>query len=170
MKLIAAVDANWAIGREGDLLCHIPGDLKYFKEKTLDKVVVMGRVTLESLPGGKPLKNRINIVLSGNPDYAPEFENLILCRSQEELFALLKSDFADKEIMIIGGERIYREFLHWCEEAYITKMEKAFEADRYFENLDELENWELSTSSELHEENGIPYRFTIYRNNSPVEM
>ena len=72
MNLIAAADEAWGIGKDGGLLAHLPGDMKYFRETTQGKVVVMGRKTLESFPGGKPLKNRINIVLTRNGAYQPE--------------------------------------------------------------------------------------------------
>ena len=84
MNLIAAVDLNWGIGYNCELLEKIPEDMKYFKEKTLGKVIVMGRTTFESLPNKKPLEQRINIVLTKNKNY--NCEGVILCYSLEELF------------------------------------------------------------------------------------
>ena len=111
MKLILARDENWAIGKGGNLLCHTPGDLKFFKEKTLGKTVVMGRATLESLPGSKPLPKRTNIVLSANKDY--KVEGALVVHSTEELMENLAKYNTD-DVMIIGGEKVYKEFLPLC--------------------------------------------------------
>jgi len=160
MKTIVAVDNNWGIGKEGCLLCHLPGDLKYFKEKTHGKVVVMGRTTFESLPGKKPLKDRVNIVLSRNSDFHPE--GCIKCKSMGELFKVLE-DYDMDDVLIIGGEDIYRQFLPYCNCHFVTKIEDSFEADKHFENLDQCDDWELVWESDLQEENGIKYRFREYR-------
>ena len=104
MKSIVVVDKNWGIGKDGDLLVHLPGDLKYFKEKTLGKVVVMGRTTFESLPGKKPLPGRVNIVLSRDLEFHPE--GCIMCRSKEELFKELEN-YDDDDVMIMGGSYVY---------------------------------------------------------------
>ena len=83
MNCIVVADMNWAIGKDNGLLAHLPGDLKYYKEKTLGKVIVIGRKTLESFPGGKPLPGRTNLVLTGNPDY--KNENCIVCCGMDAL-------------------------------------------------------------------------------------
>lgn len=159
MKAIAAVDRNWAIGRDGNLLTHLPGDLKFFKEMTLGEIVVMGRATFESLPGRKPLSDRVNIVLSGNPDFEPD---CIVCRSVGMLFEELDKYDSD-DIYIIGGEKVYRELLPYCDTVYITKIDAAFPADKYFVNLDECRYWEMVYESEFKEENGLRYQFTEYK-------
>ncbi|MBR0597281.1 dihydrofolate reductase [Sinanaerobacter chloroacetimidivorans] len=159
MKAIVAVDQNWGIGKDGGLLTYLPGDLKYFKEKTLGKVVVMGRETLESLPGKKPLKDRTNIVLTRNPDYQAD---CLICRSMGELFKTLES-FNMEDVFIIGGETVYRQFLPYCNELFVTKIEAAFEADKHFENLDLRPDLEVVAVSEPRLENGLTYRFTEYR-------
>ena len=158
MKAIVAVDRNWAIGKDKCLLAHLPGDLKYFKEKTIGKTVVMGRQTLESFPGGKPLPGRKNIVLTSREDYPPICE---ICCSQEHLFRCL-SDCNGEDVFIIGGEQIYREFLPYCDRAYVTKIDAVFPADKYFVNLDEDPDWELVHESNPVKENGLTYRFTEY--------
>lgn len=156
MKLIVAADRNWAIGNKGGLLCHLPNDLKYFKEKTLGKTVVMGRKTLESLPGGRPLKNRKNVVLTRRRDFLPE--ECIVASSVEDILAR-----DDADMMVIGGESVYRQLLPYCESCYVTRIDSVFEADTYFPDLDSDENFNLAWQSEEYEENGIRYRFTEYR-------
>lgn len=161
MKLILAADANWAIGKDGGLLCHLPGDLKFFKEKTTGKTVVMGRPTLESLPGGKPLPKRENIVLTTRGDY--EREGAIIAHSEAELDELLAQRNTD-EIMIIGGGKVYRDFLPKCDTCYITKIYQSFEgADTYFVNLDAMPEFQVVWESDVQEENGIRYQFFEYR-------
>ena len=160
MKLILAADRNWAIGKDGDLLCHLPGDLKYFKEKTVGKTVIMGRGTLESLPGKKPLPKRENIVISGNPDYA--VPGAVVLHSHEELFDYIRDKDSD-EVIVMGGGRVYRELLPYCDTCYITRIYDSFDADTWFVNLDEMPEFEIVWQSELQEENGIQYRFLEYR-------
>ena len=160
MKLILATDKNWAFGNQGGLLCHLSGDLKYFKERTTGKTVVMGRATLESLPGGKPLPNRENIVLSTRADYAPS--GVTVVHSEEELSAVLAGLDSD-EVMIIGGGKVYRDFLPKCDTCYITKIYAEFPADTWFVNLDEMPEFEVVWESELQEEKGICYQFFEYR-------
>ena len=158
MKAIVAVDRNWAIGNCGQLLCHVPGDLKYFKEKTKGKVVLMGRATYESLPGRRPLPDRVNAVLSRNPEFdAP----CCVCHTQQELMEIL-DDYHKEDIYIIGGESVYRQYLPYCDVVYVTKIEDEFEADTFFPNLDQREDFELVWSSEPHVEDGVVYRFTEY--------
>ncbi|MGI6752093.1 MAG: dihydrofolate reductase [Anaerovoracaceae bacterium] len=159
MKAIVAVDRNWGIGRDGRLLVHLPGDLKYFKEKTKGKVVVMGRATLESLPGGKPLKDRVNIVLSRNEKYDADCS---ICHSREDLFEIIKR-YDEEDVYIIGGEDVYRQFLPYCDVVYVTKIAENFPADNYFENLEKHPQWMQVWESEQQEEKGIKYVFTEYR-------
>lgn len=159
MKAIVAVDLNWGIGNKGNLLTRIPEDLKYFKEMTIGKVVVMGRATFEALPNKEPLKDRINIVLSRNLSF--QNESLIICRSVEELLIELKKYNAE-DIFIIGGEAVYEQLLPLCEEAYVTKIEASYEADRHFVNIDKLETWKLVTIGEENEYEGIKFRFLKY--------
>lgn len=159
MKAIVAVDKNWGIGKNGKLLVHLPNDLKFFKEKTMGKVVVMGRETFESLPGKKPLPNRINIVLSRNPNFNAD---CTVCRSMGALFKELES-FPMDDVYIIGGEKVYKEFLPYCNSFVVTKINASFIADKYFENLDLRDDLELCYESEIQRENDIEYQFTEYR-------
>ena len=156
MELIAAADKNWAIGRDGKLLCHLPGDLKYFKEKTTGKTVVMGRKTLESLPGSKPLPNRRNIVLT--KDLSFEKEGCEIVHSVDELFDIL----GEEPVMVLGGASVYEQLLPYCDSCYITKIDACFDADTYIANLDEKDDFQLEWHSQPMEENGFTYRFTRY--------
>ena len=160
MKLILTADENWAIGKNGGLLCHIPGDLKYFKERTKGKTVVMGRPTLESLPGGKPLPGRDNIVLTSREDYSPQ--GVLVAHSESELDKALNRYHSD-DVFIIGGGKVYRDFLSKCDTCYITKIYEKFEADTWFVNLDEMAEFEVVWQSEVQEEKGIRYQFFEYR-------
>ncbi|WP_265443123.1 dihydrofolate reductase [Acetivibrio straminisolvens] len=166
MKAIVAVDLNWGIGYKGNLLQRIPEDMKFFKQMTLGKVVVMGRKTFESLPGKEPLKDRVNIILSKSGDF--ENDKIIVCRSMDELFCELKKYNSD-DIFAIGGEEVYTQLLPYCCEAYVTKFSNEYPADRYFPNLDEMEGWKPVSLSEPKEYNDIWYSRLEYVNESPKE-
>lgn len=159
MNLIIAVDEKWGIGREGGLLARLPGDMKYFRETTRGKVVVMGRKTLESFPGQKPLKGRVNIVLTRNMDYAPE--GVTVCHSRGEALSVLEQ-YSQEDIFIIGGGMIYREFLPYCRKAYVTCIHSTFQTDTDFVNLDQDADWEMERSGELQEDHALTYEFKIY--------
>ena len=160
MNLIAAADLNWGIGKDGGLLVSLPGDMKYFKEKTSGKVVIMGRATLESLPGGKPLPNRTNIVLTTNKDF--EREGCIIVHDMDELAAACK-DYAPDDIMVIGGEQIYMQLIRQCDKLYITKILEEFEADKHLMNADRMKSFELVSESDVMEEKGVQYQFLVYQ-------
>lgn len=160
MNLIVAVDKNWGIGKNNKLLTSIPADMKFFVSKTTGNVVVMGRKTLESFPNKKPLKNRVNIVLTRNPDY--QVEGAIVVRSDEELRAEL-AKYDSEKIFVIGGESIYKKMLNMCDVAYVTKMDYAYDADAHFPNLDEMDNWELAEVGEEETYFDLEYAFCTYR-------
>ena len=145
MNLIVAVDKNWAIGYKNNLLVRIPADMKFFRESTTGKVVVMGRKTFESLPGKQPLPNRTNIVLTKQNDY--QAKGIDIVHDMKELLNELKK-YNQEEIYIIGGESIYRAFLPYCKTAYITKIDYAYQADTYFPDLDQDKEWEVVGVSE----------------------
>jgi dihydrofolate reductase len=161
MKAIVAVDLNWGIGCKGKLLQRIPEDMKFFKEMTIGKVVVMGRETFESLPNQEPLKNRTNFVLSRNKSF--NNEKVIICRSLDELFRKLEKHNSD-DVFVIGGESIYTQLLPYCTEAYVTKIENTYNADKYFVNLDKEETWELISESDIQTYKDIKYKFVKYVN------
>ena len=145
MNLIACVDNNWAIGKNNQLLVKIPADMKFFRETTVGKVVVMGRKTLESFPNGQPLKNRTNIVLTHNRNY--KVKDVIVVYSVEELNEELKK-YPSEDIYIIGGESIYDQFVDACDVAHITKVDFAYDADAHFPNLDKKPEWKITQDSE----------------------
>ncbi len=161
MKAIVAVDLNWGIGCGGRLLQTIPEDMKFFKENTLKKVVVMGRETFESLPGKSPLKDRINIVLSRDESFNDD--KIIIYRSLDEVFDNIKKYNTD-DIYIIGGESIYNQFLSYCTEVYVTKIKNIYTADKHFPNLDENKAWKVASISDSREFNHIQYNFLKYVN------
>ena len=159
MNLIAAVDKNWAIGCKNKLLVSIPADMKFFRETTTGKVVVMGRKTLESFPNGIPLKKRTNIVLTHDKTY--KVPDAILVHSMEELHEELKK-YPSEDIYVIGGETIYKQLLEECDVAHITKIDYEFEADAYFPNLDELPDWKITQDSEEQTYFDLEYYFYKY--------
>lgn len=160
MKLIAAVDHNWAIGKNGDLLVRLSMDMKHFRNMTTSHVVVMGRKTLESFPGKKPLPNRINIVLTTDREYANG--DAIVVHSEEELLTRLKS-YPSDSVFIIGGGSIYQMLLDQCNTAYITQISKSYDADTWFPNLDQHPEWVLAEQSETYTENDTDFCFKIYK-------
>ena len=159
MKIIVAVDLNWGIGYRGNLLQRIPEDMKLFKQMTLGKVVIMGRETFESLPGKEPLKDRVNIVLS--KDECFNNEKVTICRSLKELFFELEK-YNSNDVFVIGGESIYSQLLSSCTEAYVTKIENKYVADKYFIDLDKSEAWKLISTSNLQNYENIQYKFVKY--------
>lgn len=160
MKTIVCVDNNWAIGNSNDLIYRIPDDMKFFKNKTVGNIVVMGLATLKSFPGGKPLKDRINIVLCDDPDF--KCDGAIIVSSVNELLGKI-SEYDSDSVYIIGGASVYAQMLPYCDTAYITKVDSESPADKYFPNLDETEEWELTEESPEYEYNGLKYKFTVYK-------
>jgi len=159
MNLIAAVDKNWAIGRNNKLLVSIPDDMKFFRETTTGKVVVMGRKTLESFPGKKPLKNRVNIVLTSDNSY--QVDGAVIVHDMDELHEELKK-YDSQDIYVIGGESIYRQLLDECDVAHVTKIDFSYEADAWFPNLDEKEEWVVTADSEEQTYFDLEYYFYKY--------
>lgn len=159
MDLIVAVDSRWGIGRDSGLLASVPGDMKFFRETTTGGVVVMGRKTLESMPGGKPLPKRVNIVITRQPDY--EAPGAVVVHGREELSEALKK-CGGKKVFIIGGGSVYREFYKDCRRCYVTKLQDDLNADTFIVDLDEDPDFTLVYESPAHEENGIRYTFCTY--------
>lgn len=145
MNLIVNVDSNWAIGYRGKLLVSIPEDMKFFRSETTGKVVVLGRKTLDTFPGGQPLKNRTNIILTRNPNY--QVKGAIICHSVEEVLEELKK-YNSEDVYIIGGDSIYKEFLPYCDVAHVTRTDHVYDADAWFPNLEEDPAWVLTGESE----------------------
>lgn len=159
MNLIVAADNKWGIGRDGGLLASIPTDMKYFKDHTTGKVVVMGRKTLESMPGKRGLPKRTNYVLTTNPDY--EAERCIVVNSEAELWEEL-SRYDPDEVFLIGGAALYNKFYRMCDRLYVTKMDADLNADTFIVNFDEDSDYAVVSESEPVSENGITFRFVVY--------
>lgn len=159
MNMIAAVDKNWAIGYGNKLLVSIPKDMKFFREETTGKVVVMGRKTLESFPGKQPLKNRTNLVLTKNKNY--QVAGATILHSKEELLEKLK-EYKSEDIYVIGGQSIYELLEPYCDVAHITKIDHAYAADAYFPNLDASPDWEITAESEEETYFDLEYQFLKY--------
>ena len=160
MNLIVAADENWAIGNNGKLLANIPEDTKFFQDVTMNKVVIMGRKTLESLPMGQPLKARTNIIITRNKDYKVG-DGAIVVHSVEEALDLAASYDTD-DVYVIGGGDIYEQMLPYCDTAYVTRIDYAYEADAYFPNLDEMPEWKVTGESDEQTYFDLEYQFVRY--------
>ena len=164
MKLIVAVDEQWGIGKNGDLLLSIPDDMRFFRETTRNAVLVMGYNTLLSFPNSKPLPGRMNLVLADIEGLT--VSGTVVCNSMEQLFGMIK-DMNPDDIFVIGGGYTYRQLLPYCDTAYITKMQFVGEADTFIPNLDELSEWQVAEESEIREHEGVKYSFVTYHNACP---
>lgn len=158
MKLIVAVNRNWAIGKGGKLLYSLPEDLKFFKETTLNKIVVMGRKTLQSLPHQQPLKDRHNIIVSRNNIVN---NDVTVVHSISELLDL---DIDFDNVFVIGGASIYEKLLPYCNTVYLTMVYDDTDGDVYFPNISNMPNWVITSNSELKSDKGYTYRFRTYTN------
>ena len=154
MDLIVAVDQNWAIGKDGEQLLYLSQDLKRFKALTLGHAVILGRRTLSTFPGGRPLKGRRNLILSTTPGFAPEGGEVY-----PSLDALLAAAPADA--FVIGGAQVYRLLLPVCRRLYVTQIDADGGADVFFpEPAPEL--WRITEQSPWQEEQGLRYRYVTY--------
>ena len=167
MKAIAAVDINWAIGFQDNLLIRIPNDQKNFRKLTTGHTVVLGRKTLAGFPNGLPLVNRNNIILSTNPDF--EVKGATVAHSFDELKEIL-SELDSDDIYIIGGGKIYEMLVPYCDEAIITMINYKYQADTYFPNLDKLPEWEMVEEGEEETCFSIEYTFRTYVNHAPLPL
>ena len=160
MKAILHADKEWGIGKANGLMFSIPADMKFFRETTTGNVVVMGSNTLKSFPGGRPLKNRTNIVLWPGGE---KRDDCTVVGSLDELFAEIKKYDSDK-VFVIGGAMMYKTLLPYCDEVLVTRVEAVGGADAYFENLDNNPDFKLVYCSQPQETNGYIIRFTTYKN------
>lgn len=160
MKAIVAVDNKWGIGKNNDLLFSLKKDMDFFRQTTLNKVVVMGSNTLNSFPNGKPLKNRTNIVLFPGGE---KRDDCIIVQSLKELSTVLKSYNTD-DVYIVGGAMFYRTMLPYCDINYVTKVLSDGDATVFYENLDKLPNWKLDYESEIINDGEHQIKFCTYKN------
>lgn len=174
ISAIVCADANFGIGCQGKLLDTIPEDMKFFKKKTNNSIVIMGRKTYDSLPN-KPLSDRVNIVITSNIDD----KNLMEVRKEGIIYTdidaikgvLENSQILPWDIYIIGGGTIYKELLPYCERIYITKILHAYDnVDTYFPNIDAMLEWILAFESDIKEYNGIKYKFCVYDRYGKIEV
>lgn len=177
MDLIVAVDKNWGIGRQEDLLFRISEDMKRFRALTIGKTVILGRKTLQTFPGGRPLQKRTNIVMTRSDTF--EAEPAIICHSLTQLREQLR-DLPEDDVFVIGGASLYQQLLPFCRQAFVTKIDHSAAADTFFPNLDHMPEWEL-TGCEAGE-NGIGmiigeaeptpirYTFCVYRQKMPRSL
>ena len=159
MNIIVAVDEKWAIGNKNKLLVSIPNDQRHFREETTNKVVVLGRKTLQTFPQGLPLKNRINIILSGDRNFT--VKDAVVVHSVEELLEELKQ-YPTEDVYVVGGESVYRQLLPYCDVAHVTKIDHRYEADTYFPNLDDDPAWEITADSDEQTYFDLAYSFLKY--------
>lgn len=159
MNAIVAVDKNWAIGNKGQLLISIPADMKMFRQETTGKVIVFGRKTIETFPNCKPLPNRVNIVMSTRKDY--EVPGATVVHNVEELLEELKQ-YNTEDVYIIGGDSVYKQMIDYCDTVHVTKIDREYEADAYFPNLDEMPEWSITAESDEQVYFDTTYAFVKY--------
>jgi dihydrofolate reductase len=159
MNLIVAVDNHWAIGYQNKLLVRIPADQRFFRDETINKAVIMGRKTLESFPGGQPLKQRLNVVITSDNNY--KVKDVAVAHSIAEALEAVK-DYRSEDVYIIGGASIYKQMLDLCDVAHVTKIDYNYTADTYFPNLDESGEWVLTEESEEQSYYDLIYTFCRY--------
>lgn len=157
MELIVAVYDDWGIGKDGTQPVALYADRKFFRETTKGAMVIVGRKTLADFPGGRPLPNRVNVVMTRQD---VEIDDVLICHSPEEAVELAKTA---QRAMVIGGGSIYKQMLPYCDTAYITKVHATPESDTFFPNLDEDEAWQMTQVLQAGEENGIGYEMCLYK-------
>lgn len=158
MNIIVNVDKNWAIGFQNKLLVSIPADMRFFREMTTNKVIILGRKTLDTFPGGKPLKNRVNIVITSKNC---EIEGAAVVHSIEEAVEAAKQ-YNSEDVFVVGGASIYEQMLPYCDTAYVTRTEFAYQADTWFPNLEASGEWEMTGESEEQTYYDLEYYFCKY--------
>lgn len=167
MNIIVAVDSNWGIGYNGTQPVVLPEDRGFFRKITSGGTVIVGRRTLADFPAGRPLKNRRNIIMSTDPDFT--VEGAEVAHSVEEAIALTAVGRSNR-VFVIGGARVYEQFLPYCERAFVTRIRGEYDADSFFENLDLSPNWELQKKGAPRFHDGVEYSFDVYRNKAPIRF
>lgn len=160
MNMIVAVDNHWAIGYKNKLLVRIPADQRFFRMETTNKAVIMGRRTLESFPGGVPLKQRLNVVITADAAYT--VKGAVVVHNVAQALEAVK-DYASGDVYVIGGASIYRQMLEFCDVVHVTKIDYTYEADTWFPDLDKLPEWELTGESDEQTYYDLTYTFCRYQ-------
>ena len=166
IKAIVHADREWGIGKDGDMMFSLPLDMKFFRETTTGHTVAMGGNTLRSFPGQKPLKNRINIVISRGQVR----DDCVIVRTMSEFKNEIRNREKDGVVYVIGGAQIYQEMLPYCHEALVTKVDSVGGADTFFPNLDENPDFVCVSESQPIDDNGHKVRFTVYKNRNPQAL
>ena len=162
MQLIAAVDRNWAIGRDGDQLAYLTADLKRFKALTTAHTVILGRRTLATFPGGRPLKNRRNLILSRDPSFTVEGGEVF--RSLTEALSA-----APEDTFVLGGGSVYAQAVDACDTAYVTRIHTAFPGvDCWFPDLDKDPAWQIVETDGPYVWGEVAYSYLTYRRVAPT--
>lgn len=156
MEIIVAVDENYGIGKDGDLLAHLSPDLKRLKAMTVGNIIVMGSKTYMSFPK-RPLPDRENLIITHHPENYPGIKYFT---GVDEFLEYSKT--ADKPIFVLGGGSVYEQLLPYCEKAHITKILHSFEADTFFPNLDNNPDWEKESEEEIITGEKYPFRYVTY--------
>lgn len=159
LSVVVAADSNWGIGYKGTQNLVISEDRKHFREVTGHGTVIVGRRTLLDFPGGRPLKNRRNIVLTRDPGFTVEGADV--AHSVDAALELV-SDGDPEGVFVCGGASVYRAFLPWCKRAFVTRIDAAPLADVFFPKLDRMPDWRLADPGEELESGGIKYRFQVW--------
>lgn len=158
MIAIVAVDKNWGIGKDGEQIVYIPGDLKRFKGFTTGNTIILGRKTMDTFPGGKPLKNRRNLILSRNPDFKVEGGEVY-----PDLDSLMEHVTDSDNTYVVGGAMVYNTMIGQCDRAYVTKIDAEYPADCWFPDLDEDPAWEVESEGDWMEQDGVKFRYVNYK-------
>lgn len=175
MNLIVAADLKWGIGFQDKLLVSLSEDMKRFKEMTLGQVVLWGRRTLQTFPGGRPLPGRTNIILTHQAGFTAG--DALICHTFAELGDQL-SAFAQDSVFVIGGSSVYRQLLPYCRQAYVTRIDQFFEADAFFPDLDHQAGWRLDRCGPKqtgfsrigNTTDPLTYHFCLYRQDNPSSL
>ena len=160
MNLIATVDKNWAIGKQGHLLVNIPEDIKLFRMETAGKAAIMGRKTYEQITDRTALIDRYNVVLTSDLSYKKD--GVVVVHSVEEALEKVAS-YKSEDIYVIGGESVFEQFLPYCDTAHITKVDYIYEADTHIMDFDKLDDWKVTARSDEHTYFDICYEFVCYQ-------
>lgn len=160
MNLVVAADRHWADGKDGRVLVDIPGDRQMLMKETLGKVLVMGRKTLESLPGGRPFASRRNLVLTRNGNY--RVKGAQVCISLEEALKTLE-EFDTRDVYIIGGQSMYEQFLPYADTVHVTRIDYTYDADSFFPNLEQDGDWEMTEEGEEQTYFDLCYTFQRFQ-------